>query len=143
MFTNSSLVITLYAMFVWAFITHIMAMCKSPGYLQKPTDISFMQMLEIFDPVLLCPDCQVVRTDRSRHCSFCGHCVERFDHHCPWINNCVGTANHGVFTLFLLSMYALLIATPIVLLTNLNCVENRPTSDTLPPATMVPFLLPN
>lgn len=83
-----------------------------------------MQMLDYFDPVLLCPDCLVVRTDRSRHCSFCNRCVERFDHHCPWINNCVGTGNHGWFALFLLSMYSLLITTTVVLLTNLDCYRN-------------------
>jgi hypothetical protein len=92
------------------------AMCKDPGYLKKSNDINFMQMLEQFDPVLLCPDCEIVRTDRSRHCSVCGKCVERFDHHCPWINSCVGCGNHGVFALFIVSMYALLISTATILL---------------------------
>jgi palmitoyltransferase len=65
-------------------------------------------MLQVFDPVMLCPDCEVVRTTRSRHCSICNRCVERFDHHCPWVNNCVGTKNHHLFMLFLLSVSALL-----------------------------------
>jgi hypothetical protein len=65
-------------------------------------------MMKIFDPVLLCPNCEIIRTDRSRHCTFCGRCAERFDHHCPWINNCVGIGNHHYFITFLLSVIALL-----------------------------------
>ena len=68
----------------------------------------FQTMLKNFDPVLLCPDCQTIRTHRSRHCSICNRCVERFDHHCPWVNNCVGTKNHGVFMSFLVSVSVLL-----------------------------------
>jgi hypothetical protein len=36
--------------------------------------------------------------------------VERFDHHCPWINNCVGINNHHYFMGFLLSVIVLLIS---------------------------------
>jgi palmitoyltransferase len=32
--------------------------------------------------------------------------VERFDHHCPWINNCVGIKNHNAFLAFLISIWS-------------------------------------
>ncbi|XP_019129209.2 palmitoyltransferase ZDHHC23-B [Larimichthys crocea] len=48
-----------------------------------------------------CPVCRVVRPPRAGHCRICGVCVLRLDHHCVWINNCVGQANHRSFLLTL------------------------------------------
>ncbi|XP_041750213.1 palmitoyltransferase ZDHHC23-A isoform X1 [Coregonus clupeaformis] len=49
-----------------------------------------------------CPLCRVVRPPRAGHCRICGGCVQRLDHHCIWINSCVGKANHRNFLLTLL-----------------------------------------
>ena len=37
---------------------------------------------------------------RSKHCSSCDICVDRMDHHCVWINNCVGSGNQRMFNIF-------------------------------------------
>ncbi|KFV81484.1 Palmitoyltransferase ZDHHC23, partial [Struthio camelus australis] len=48
-----------------------------------------------------CAKCQLVRPARAGHCRLCGRCVRRLDHHCVWINSCVGEQNHQAFILAL------------------------------------------
>lgn len=48
-----------------------------------------------------CDVCKLVRPPRAGHCRICGVCILRLDHHCVWINSCVGQANHSSFLLML------------------------------------------
>lgn len=48
-----------------------------------------------------CEKCKAIKPDRCHHCSVCGQCVLKMDHHCPWVNNCVCFANYKFFVLFL------------------------------------------
>eukprot|EP00729_Bicosta_minor_P015138 gene15138-31584_t len=41
-----------------------------------------------------CKKCETVKPLRAHHCSVCKGCVLKMDHHCPWLNNCVGHENH-------------------------------------------------
>jgi len=47
----------------------------------------------------ICVTCGIVKPLRSKHCKHCNRCVSRFDHHCPWIDNCVAENNRKQFVL--------------------------------------------
>ncbi len=57
----------------------------------------------IFTDDVMCGTCNTLKPARSKHCSLCGICVPRFDHHCVWLNQCVGEHNYRYFLLFLLT----------------------------------------
>lgn len=89
-------------------ILHISLVVINPGYLQNK-EVEFLKLLETFDSSSLCPECETIRTNRSRHCIICHQCVDRYDHHCPWINNCVGVRNHNIFIVYLIFQFATLV----------------------------------
>ncbi|KAF8075035.1 DHHC palmitoyltransferase-domain-containing protein, partial [Lyophyllum atratum] len=58
-------------------------------------------------PVCQKEDCKGAwKPPRTHHCSTCGVCRVGFDHHCPWLGNCVTTSRMKAFL-------TLLYATPV------------------------------
>ncbi|KAF2802392.1 zf-DHHC-domain-containing protein, partial [Mytilinidion resinicola] len=55
-----------------------------------------------------CRTCHLLKPARSKHCSICKTCVARADHHCVWVNNCLGRGNYKWFLALLLSTGLLL-----------------------------------
>lgn len=71
----------------------------------KPSSIFRVRGGEMYQygtPLSYCYVCGVVQILRSKHCNACNRCVRTFDHHCPWINNCVAENNRASYLVYLL-----------------------------------------
>jgi hypothetical protein len=49
-----------------------------------------------------CFICNAFKKDEyTKHCFYCEKCIENFDHHCYWTNNCISKKNIITFFFFL------------------------------------------
>ncbi|KAH1033837.1 hypothetical protein J1N35_046011 [Gossypium stocksii] len=120
---------------------------KDPGYIkmnaldpQNMKDSEPLLKIEINNPILLagnwsqlCATCKIVRPLRAKHCSTCDRCVEQFDHHCPWVSNCIGKRNKWDFFLFLVLEVSAMLSTGAVAIT-------RIVTDPLAPSSFFPWI---
>lgn len=44
-----------------------------------------------------CEHCMIIQATPTKHCKLCQSCCGKFDHHCLFINKCVGLKNHRMF----------------------------------------------
>eukprot|EP00347_Sterkiella_histriomuscorum_P000482 403375686 len=111
---------TLAANFLITTVFFFLSWLKNPGYLEKSQRLDFLALVLKYDSFALCPECSLIKTERSKHCNICNRCVSRYDHHCPWINNCVGINNHGYFYIYILSLLIYMVSVFFVLFQSLR-----------------------
>ncbi|EGR28672.1 zinc finger family protein, putative [Ichthyophthirius multifiliis] len=117
-FHLDSIGLTFYILYIYLFILTCISYLKScfsdPGYISK----NIKPPLDLLDEksINYCQKCihKQWKPMRAHHCKTCKKCVFRMDHHCEWINNCVGIKNQKYFILFLayaffLSLFTLLL----------------------------------
>ena len=100
------------ALFGFACFLCISVWFSNPGRIEPDPSLNFIKLLDSMEASSLCPDCKIIRTPRCRHCTLCNHCVDRYDHHCPWVNNCIGKGNFTRFYsfVFIQSVYLISVA---------------------------------
>lgn len=115
--------------YIWFLTAMFMVKTASgdPGFAPKNIHVSYSPELirddcqrapdELFSTVSLpyygtskpttvkyCITCHIWRTPRMSHCHHCHSCVYVHDHHCVFLNNCVGFRNYRYFLWFLLTV---------------------------------------
>lgn len=80
---------------------------KDPGYvkvLKANQDLAGLFRKHGKDACLKCGTIQRKSKNIIFHCWECNKCVERYDHHCPWVKNCVGGKNYHWFIWYLIAV---------------------------------------
>mmetsp|Transcript_17907 Transcript_17907/g.42949 ORF Transcript_17907/g.42949 Transcript_17907/m.42949 type:complete len:304 (-) Transcript_17907:291-1202(-) len=75
----------------------------------KPDEESCLEVMQVKKKgggARFCQKCQLPKPPRCHHCRVCNRCVLRMDHHCPWVNNCIGHGNYKAFFLLLIYITA-------------------------------------
>lgn len=108
------LYVTISVLIVIHVIAHIAALLIDPADIEL-RKISTRKVVPEFDRSKhlhviengRCHLCNIkTSSHRTKHCSVCNKCIEKFDHHCKYLNQCVGKQNYVPFLMCVVTAVA-------------------------------------
>ena len=90
------------------FILFIVLICSNPGFVKKEKKIKDFETLLVKNNdnfFEFCFKCSIFKTENIKHCIICDKCCKEFDHHCLWLDNCIGKNNYKFFILILYNLF--------------------------------------
>lgn len=124
--TNFILMVFIIVIEIIALFWMVMASSMDPGYLPKRNFVKIgstyaeQQALPFFSHYLFSKGHSVklkywctwehYRPPRWTHWAICDWCIERIDHHWPWLGTCIGKRNYKYFFIFINLLSFLIIA---------------------------------
>ncbi|KAI0260692.1 DHHC palmitoyltransferase-domain-containing protein [Gloeopeniophorella convolvens] len=134
--------LVIYALSFLAFSSLIVCVARDPGRVPDPKaetphgdggDVSLEDALlsappeDYTLPGRWCRICWGPKPERTHHCSQCGRCVLKMDHHCPWMGaKCIGYRTYPSFLHFLASVALLAIYTATICIRGLIFAFRNP-----------------
>ena len=115
-FLSIVITIVIIILYIVMIILFVLASFNDPGILRRfksddnitvTRKDNYIFQLGFIRKYKFCSTCSIMRPIRSTHCRDCNNCVEKFDHHCPWIGNCAGKRNYKYFFFFLILLNVL------------------------------------
>jgi len=130
-------------LYIYGVVSHLVTAYSDPGIITRapqpnkkesddpffavaPPQFKQVKVKDVRFSVKWCETCNLYRPPRAVHCSYCSNCVHRWDHHCPWVGNCIGKRNYRYYLSFIFTIAiqaSFVISTSIldiVMRTNLN-----------------------
>uniref|UniRef100_A0A803TRR3 Palmitoyltransferase n=1 Tax=Anolis carolinensis TaxID=28377 RepID=A0A803TRR3_ANOCA len=100
-----------YLLLIVNMVFFILCSRSDPGAITKSNQALFLHSYPydgvMFETGAECITCKVKKPARSKHCGVCNRCMHRFDHHCIWVNNCIGAFNIKYFLAYLLTLISM------------------------------------
>ncbi|GLB38623.1 putative DHHC palmitoyltransferase family protein [Lyophyllum shimeji] len=125
-----------YTLTFGAFSSLIVCVARDPGPVTETPQSegdevglteALMPDIDFDNPGGWCRKCWAPKPERTHHCSTCGRCVLKMDHHCPWLGSkCIGHRTYPAFLHFLCSVTLLAIYIAIISASGLWYAFNNP-----------------